>query len=57
LVRGDGFPAIVPLACLMHWYISALYAVMVVAVVGWWQWSSKHTSPRSSDLPKSSHAA
>ncbi len=30
-----------PLACLMHWYISMMYVVPVVAVGGWGWWSSK----------------
>lgn len=30
-----------PLACLMHWYISMLYVVPVLAVGGWGWWSSK----------------
>ncbi len=32
------------LACLMHWYISMLYVVPVVAVGGWCWWSSKGVS-------------
>jgi hypothetical protein len=30
-----------PLACLMHWYISMMYVVPVLAVGGWGWWSSK----------------
>jgi hypothetical protein len=32
------------LACLMHWYISMLYVVPVLAVGGWGWWSSKRVS-------------
>ncbi len=35
------FPAMALLACLMHWYISMLYVVPVLAVGGWGWWSSK----------------
>ena len=36
--RGErvlDFAAMAPLACLMHWYISMMYVVPVVAVGGW----------------------
>jgi hypothetical protein len=46
----------VSLACLMHWYISALYAVPVVVVVGWCRWSSKRM-PRRPEPPDGSQAA
>ncbi|HME03153.1 MAG TPA: hypothetical protein VKG38_09005 [Solirubrobacteraceae bacterium] len=39
------------LACLMHWYISMLYVVPVVAVGGWCWWSAKRTTKRR-DRPK-----
>jgi hypothetical protein len=42
-----GFAAMSPLACLMHWYISMLYVVPVLAVGGWGWWSSKRMSRRS----------
>ncbi len=29
------------LGCLMHWYISMLYVVPVLAVGGWGWWSTK----------------
>jgi hypothetical protein len=45
-----------PLACLMHWYISMLYVVPVVAVGGWCWWSSKRMSRRSGP-PKSTPVA
>ncbi len=35
-----------PLACLMHWYISMLYVVPVLAVGGWGWWSSKRMARR-----------
>jgi hypothetical protein len=47
-----------PLACLMHWYISMLYVVPVLAVGGWCWWSSKRmSSRRSSAPPKNTRAA
>jgi len=45
------------LACLMHWYISMLYVVPVVAVGGWCWWSSKRMASRRSDPPNTTHAA
>jgi hypothetical protein len=44
------------LGCLMHWYISMLYVVPVVAVGGWGWWSSRRMSknrrtPRSESSP------
>jgi hypothetical protein len=47
--RGEGviaFPHMAPLACLMHWYVSMLYVVPVLAVGGWGWWSAKRTSKR-----------
>jgi hypothetical protein len=38
-----------PLACLMHWYISMMYVVPVVAVGGWCWWSSKRMAKRKAD--------
>jgi hypothetical protein len=35
-----------PLACLMHWYVSMLYVVPVLAVGGWGWWSSKRMARR-----------
>jgi hypothetical protein len=35
-----------PLACLMHWYISMMFVVPVVAVGGWGWWSSKRMAKR-----------
>jgi hypothetical protein len=35
-----------PLACLMHWYVSMLYVVPVLAVGGWGWWSAKRTAKR-----------
>ncbi len=32
------------LGCLMHWYISMLYVIPVLAVGGWGWWSSKKVS-------------
>jgi hypothetical protein len=40
------FPAMAPLACLMHWYVSMLYVVPVLAVGGWGWWSSKRMARR-----------
>ncbi|HKH78401.1 MAG TPA: hypothetical protein VJ996_00175 [Solirubrobacteraceae bacterium] len=47
------------LACLMHWYISMLYVVPVLAVGGWCWWSSKRMSSRRSSTgpPKGTRAA
>lgn len=38
------FAAMTPLACLMHWYVSMLYVVPVLAVGGWGWWSSRRMS-------------
>ncbi len=35
-----------PLACLMHWYISMMFVVPVLAVGGWGWWSSKRMAKR-----------
>ena len=35
--------AMFTLACLMHWYVSALYVAPVVAVGGWGWWSTRTT--------------
>ncbi|MCW3019903.1 MAG: hypothetical protein JWN10_2211 [Solirubrobacterales bacterium] len=35
-----------PLACLMHWYISMMFVVPVVAVGGWGWLSSKRMARR-----------
>jgi hypothetical protein len=40
------FPSMAPLACLMHWYISMMYVVPVVAVGGWGWLSSKRMARR-----------
>jgi hypothetical protein len=40
------FLGMAPLACLMHWYISMLYVVPVLAVGGWGWWSTKRMSRR-----------
>jgi hypothetical protein len=40
------FQAMMPLACLMHWYISMLYVVPVLTVGGWGWWSSKRMAKR-----------
>jgi hypothetical protein len=38
-----------PLACLMHWYISMMYVVPVVAVGGWGWLSSKRMARRKAE--------
>jgi hypothetical protein len=46
------FAAMTPLACLMHWYVSMLYVVPVLAVGGWGWWSSRRmTRKRRSTGP------
>jgi hypothetical protein len=45
-VRVLDFREMAPLACLMHWYISMLYVVPVVAVGGWGWWTSKRSARR-----------
>jgi hypothetical protein len=40
------FAAMAPFACLMHWYISMMYVVPVVAVGGWGWYSSKRMARR-----------
>jgi len=39
------FATMAPLACLMHWYISMMYVVPVVAVGGW-GWLNARRSAR-----------
>jgi hypothetical protein len=43
------FLAMAPLACLMHWYISMMYVVPVVAVGGWGWLSSKRMARRKAE--------
>ncbi len=38
-----------PLACLMHWYVSMMYVVPVVAVGGWGWFSSKRMARRKAE--------
>jgi hypothetical protein len=40
------FRVMAPLGCLMHWYVSMLYVVPVLAVGGWGWWSSKRMAKR-----------
>jgi hypothetical protein len=52
LRRGEGvidFREMVPLACLMHWYISMMYVVPVVGVGGWGWLSSKRMARRKAE--------
>jgi hypothetical protein len=44
-----GFLGMAPLACLMHWYISMMYVVPVVAVGGWGWLSSKRMARRKAE--------
>ena len=47
--RGDvviAFPDMAQLACLMHWYVSMLYVVPVLAVGGWGWWSARRMARR-----------
>ena len=46
-----------PLACLMHWYISMMYVVPVLAVGGWGWWSSKRMARRKADGARCAHVA
>jgi hypothetical protein len=39
------------LACLYHWYTSALFVVPVLVVGGWCWWSSKRLSNDDQDDP------
>jgi hypothetical protein len=43
------FLAMAPLACLMHWYISMMYVVPVLAVGGWGWYSSKRMARRKAE--------
>lgn len=43
------FVTMAPLACLMHWYISMMYVVPVVAVGGWGWLSSKRMARRKAE--------
>ncbi len=50
--HGEGvidFVPMAPLACLMHWYISMMYVVPVVAVGGWGWLSSKRMAKRKAE--------
>jgi hypothetical protein len=52
MMRGEGvidFVGMAPLACLMHWYISMMYVVPVVAVGGWGWLSSKRMARRKAE--------
>jgi hypothetical protein len=44
-------------ACLMHWYLSALYVAPVVAVGGWGWWSTRRMDRRLKDSPHSTNTA
>jgi hypothetical protein len=39
------------LACLYHWYTSALFVVPVLAVGGWGWWSSKRLAKQAETPP------
>lgn len=41
------------LACIYHWYTSAMFVVPVLAVGGWGWWSSKHAAAGGDDEPPS----
>lgn len=43
------FATMVPLACLMHWYISMMYVVPVVGVGAWGWLSSKRMARRKAE--------
>jgi hypothetical protein len=43
------FLVMAPLACLMHWYISMMYVVPVLAVGGWGWYSSKRMARRKAE--------
>jgi hypothetical protein len=43
------FAAMTPLACLMHWYISMMYVVPVLAVGAWGWYSSKRMARRKAE--------
>jgi hypothetical protein len=45
------------LACLMHWYMSALYVAPVAAVGGWGWWSTRRMDRRRQDPPQTTHTA
>jgi len=48
----DNFPgAMSTLACLYHWYTSALFVVPVLAVGGWGWWSSKRLAKQAETPP------
>jgi hypothetical protein len=56
--RGErvlDFAAMLPLACLMHWYISMMYVVPVVAVGGWGWFSSKRMTRRKAATRTGAH--
>lgn len=43
------FAEMAPIACLMHWYISMMYVVPVVAVGGWGWLSSRRMARRKAE--------
>jgi hypothetical protein len=46
------------LACMMHWYASAMFVVPVLAVGGWSWWSTHKAPPDEGDqAPPSAPAA
>jgi len=47
----------ITLACLMHWYLSALYVAPVVAVGGWGWWKTRPTGDRREGPPAASPTA
>ncbi len=47
----------VPIACLMHWYISMMYVVPVVAVGGWGWLSSRRMAKRKAAAKAAGHVA
>jgi hypothetical protein len=49
------FATMLPLACLMHWYISMMYVVPVVAVGGWGWFSSKRMTRRKAATRAGAH--
>jgi hypothetical protein len=51
------FLGMAPLACLMHWYISMMYVVPVLAVGGWGWYSSKRMARRKAEGRGERHAS
>jgi hypothetical protein len=44
------------LACAMHWYVSGMFVVPVLAVGGWSWWSTRHAPQDEEPQGPAAHA-